>query len=151
MSVARYFDEMNYGPAPEADTEVRAWLKRHDASFGHFIEGAFVKPSSGAYIDSTEPATGNKLARIANGNAADVDAAVAAARKAQDKWAKIGGPARARHLYALARAVQRHGRMFSVLESLDGGKPVRESRDIDIPLVARHFYHHAGWAQLQER
>ncbi len=66
-------------------------------------------------------------------------------------WAKIGGPARARHLYALARAVQRHGRLFAVLESLDGGKPVRESRDIDIPLVARHFYHHAGWAQLQER
>ena len=63
----------------------------------------------------------------------------------------IGGPARARHLYALARAVQRHGRLFAVLESLDGGKPIRESRDIDIPLVARHFYHHAGWAQLQER
>jgi len=151
MSVARYFDEMNYGPAPEADTEVRAWLKRHDATFGHFIDGAFVKPNSGAYIDSSEPATGAKLARIANGDAADVDAAVAAARKAQEKWAKIGGAARARHLYALARAVQRHGRMFAVLESLDGGKPVRESRDIDIPLVARHFYHHAGWAQLQER
>ncbi|HJR22479.1 MAG TPA: aldehyde dehydrogenase family protein, partial [Dongiaceae bacterium] len=151
MSVARYFDEMNYGPAPEADTEVRAWLKRHDSTFGHFIDGAFVKPNSGAYIDSNDPATGAKLARIANGNGADVDAAVAAARKAQDKWAKIGGPARARHLYALARAVQRHGRLFAVLESLDGGKPVRESRDIDIPLVARHFYHHAGWAQLQER
>ena len=151
MSVARYFDEMNYGPAPEADTEVRAWLKRHDATFGHFLDGAFVKPNSGAYIDSSEPATGAKLARIANGDAADVDAAVAAARKAQEKWAKIGGAARARHLYALARAVQRHGRMFAVLESLDGGKPVRESRDIDIPLVARHFYHHAGWAQLQER
>jgi aldehyde dehydrogenase (NAD+) len=150
MSVARYFDEMNYGPAPEADTEVRAWLKRHDATFGHFIDGAFVKPSSGAYIDTMDPSTGAKLARLANGNAADVDAAVAAARKAQDKWAKIGGPARARHLYALARAVQRHGRLFAVLESLDGGKPVRESRDIDIPLVARHFYHHAGWAQLQE-
>jgi aldehyde dehydrogenase (NAD+) len=151
MSVARYFDEMNYGPAPEADTEVRAWLKRHDAIFGNFIDGVFVKPNSGAYIDSMEPGTGAKLARIANGNAADVDAAVVAARKAQEKWARIGGPARARHLYALARAVQRHGRLFAVLESLDGGKPVRESRDIDIPLVARHFYHHAGWAQLQER
>ena len=151
MSVARYFDEMNYGAAPEADTEVRAWLKRHDATFGHFIDGAFVTPNSGAYIDSMEPGTGANLARIASGNAADVDAAVVAARKAQDKWAKIGGPARARHLYALARAVQRHGRLFAVLESLDGGKPVRESRDIDIPLVARHFYHYAGWAQLQER
>ncbi|HJT12285.1 MAG TPA: aldehyde dehydrogenase family protein, partial [Dongiaceae bacterium] len=107
MSVARYFDEMNYGPAPEADTEARAWLKRHDATFGHFIDGAFVTPNSDAYIDSMEPGTGAKLARIASGNAADVDAAVVAARKAQGKWAKIGGPARARHLYALARAVQR--------------------------------------------
>src|SRR5688500_11744197 len=129
MTVARYFDEMNYGPAPEADAEVRAWLKRHDATFGNFIDGKFIPPSSGTYVDSMEPATGAKLARIANGNAADVDAAVAAARRAQDKWAKIGGPARARHLYALARAVQRHGRLFSVLESLDGGKPVRESRE----------------------
>jgi aldehyde dehydrogenase (NAD+) len=151
MSVARYFDEMSYGPAPEADADARAWLKRHDATFGHFIDGAFVAPSSGAYIDTSDPATNTGLARIANGNAADVDAAVAAARKAQGPWAKMGGPARARHLYALARAVQRNGRLFAVLESMDGGKPVRESRDIDIPLVARHFYHHAGWAQLQER
>jgi aldehyde dehydrogenase (NAD+) len=151
MSVARYFDEMSYGPAPEADTEARAWLKRHDATFGHFIDGAFVEPSSGAYLDTMDPATGAKLARIAAGSAADVDAAVAAARKAQGPWAKLGGPARARHLYALARAVQRHGRLFAVLESMDGGKPVRESRDLDIPLVARHFYYHAGWAQLQER
>jgi aldehyde dehydrogenase (NAD+) len=151
MSVARYFDEMSYGPAPEADTEARAWLKRHGATFGHFIDGAFVAPSSGGHFDTMEPATGARLARIAQGSAADVDAAVAAARKAQQQWAKIGGPARARRLYALARAVQRHGRLFAVLESLDGGKPVRESRDLDIPLVARHFYHHAGWAQLQER
>jgi aldehyde dehydrogenase (NAD+) len=151
MSVARYFDEMSYGPAPEADTEARAWLKRHNATFGHFIDGAFAAPVSGAYIDTSDPSTNAKLARIANGDAADVDAAVAVARKAQEKWARIGGPARARHLYALARAVQRHGRLFAVLESMDGGKPVRESRDIDIPLVARHFYHHAGWAQLQER
>src|SRR5687767_1631221 len=151
MTVARYFDEMNYGPAPEADAEVRAWLKRHDATFGNFIDGKFIPPSSGTYVDSMEPATGAKLARIANANAADVDAAVAAARKAQDKWAKIGGPARARHLYALARAVQKHSRRLAVLESLDNGKPIRETRDIDVPLVARHFYHHAGWAQLLER
>src|SRR6185503_8927769 len=105
MSVARYFDEMSYGRAPEADTEARAWLRRHDATFGHFIDGAFVAPSSGAYIDTMDPATGAKLARIANGNAADVAAAVTAARKAQGPWATMGGPARARHLYALARAV----------------------------------------------
>ncbi|HET6620430.1 MAG TPA: aldehyde dehydrogenase family protein [Dongiaceae bacterium] len=151
MSVARSFEEMSYGPAHEADAEARAWLKRHDATFGHFIDGRFVPPSSGKHFDTMEPATGATLARIAAGDAADVDAAVAAARRVQQKWAKIGGPARARHLYALARSVQRHGRLFAVLESLDGGKPVRESRDLDIPLVARHFYHHAGWAQLQER
>ncbi|MGH6892015.1 MAG: aldehyde dehydrogenase family protein [Dongiaceae bacterium] len=151
MSVARYFDDMSYGPAPESDTEARAWLRRHDATFGHFVDGAFLPPSSGAYLDTIEPGTGAKLARIAAGDAADVDAAVTAARKAQGPWAKIGGQARARHLYALARAVQRHGRLFAVLESIDGGKPIRESRDIDIPLVARHFYHHAGWAQLQDR
>ncbi len=151
MSVARYFDDMSYGPAPESDTEARAWLKRRDATFGHFIDGAFVPPSAGAYLDTIEPGTGARLAQIAAGDAADVDAAVAAARKAQGPWAKMGGQARARHLYALARGVQRHGRLFAVLESIDGGKPIRESRDIDIPLVARHFYHHAGWAQLQDR
>ncbi|HEX6119324.1 MAG TPA: aldehyde dehydrogenase family protein, partial [Dongiaceae bacterium] len=90
MSVARYFDEMSYGPAPEADTEARAWLKRHNATFGHFIDGAFVAPSSGKHFDTMEPATGAHLARIAAGDAADVDAAVAAARKAQQRWAKIG-------------------------------------------------------------
>ena len=126
MSVARYFDEMNYGPAPEADTEVRAWLKRHDAAFGHFIDGEFVPPSSGDLRRQDGAGDRRKLARIANGNAADVDAAVAAARKAQGKWAKLGGPARARHLYALARMVQRHGRLFAVLEALDNGKPIRE-------------------------
>ena len=149
MSVARYFDEMSYGPAPEADTEARAWLKKHEGSFGHFIDGRFVKPKGGKLFDSYEPATGAKLARVAQGNAADIDAAVKAARKAQAKWAKIGGPARARHLYALARATQRHARLLAVVEALDNGKPVREARDIDVPLVARHFYHHAGWAQLQ--
>lgn len=149
MSVARYFDEMSYGPAPEADGDARAWLKKHEGGFGHFINGAFVKPQDGQYFDSLEPATGAKLARVAQGSAADVDAAVAAARAAQGKWAKLSGHARARHLYALARAVQRHGRILAVVEAIDNGKPVRETRDIDVPLVARHFYHHAGWAQLQ--
>lgn len=149
MSVARYFDEMSYGPAPEADGEARAWLKKHEGGFGHFIGGAFQKPSDGKYFDAFEPATDAKIARVALGNAADVDAAVAAARKAQGPWAKLSGHARARHLYALARAVQRNGRLLSVVEAIDNGKPIRETRDIDIPLVARHFYYHAGWAQLQ--
>jgi aldehyde dehydrogenase (NAD+) len=151
MSVTRYFETMEYGPAPEADTEARDWLKRHDSRFGHFIGGAFVEPAGGAYFDSNEPATGAPLARVAQGDAADVDAAVATARKAQSPWWTLGGPARARHLYALARMIQRHGRLFAVLEALDNGKPIRETRDLDVPLATRHFYHHAGWAQLQER
>ncbi len=151
MSVATFFDSMEYGPAPEADGEARAWLKRHGAELGHFIDGGFVAPAAGGWFDTAEPATGARLARVARGDAADVDAAVAAARRAQGKWAKLGGPARARHLYALARMIQRHGRLLAVLEALDNGKPIRETRDLDVPLAARHFYHHAGWAQLQER
>ncbi|WP_374309434.1 aldehyde dehydrogenase family protein [Dongia sp.] len=149
MSVARYFDEMSYGPAPEADGEARAWLKRHEAGFGHFIGGGFVKPAGGQYFNAVDPATGAILGRVAQGDASDVDKAVAAARKAQGAWAKLPGHARARHLYALARAVQRHARLFAVIEALDNGKPIRETRDIDVPQVARHFYYHAGWAQLQ--
>src|SRR5262245_41113031 len=151
MSVARYFETMDYGPAPEADTEARDWLKRHEGRFGHFIGGAFAKSAGGGYFDSMEPATGALLAKVAQGDKADVDAAVAAARRAQGPWWKLGGLARARHLYALARMIQRHGRLFAVLEALDNGKPIRETRDIDVPLAARHFYYHAGWAQLQER
>ena len=112
---------------------------------------SFAKPAGGTYFDSMEPATGALLAKVAQGDAADVDAAVAAARRAQGPWWKLGGQGRARHLYALARMVQRHGRLFAVLEALDNGKPIRETRDLDVPLAARHFYHHAGWAQLQER
>lgn len=150
MTVARYFDEMSYGPAPEADTEARQWLVRHKGEFGHFINGAFVASSSGKTFDTFEPATGALLAKVALGGAKDVDEAVAAARKAQGSWAKLPGHARARHLYALARMIQRHARLIAVVEAIDNGKPIRETRDIDIPLAARHFYHHAGWAQLQE-
>ena len=146
MSVAEYFETMDYGPAPESDAEARAWLATHKSSFGHFINGAFTPPQT--QFDSKEPATGKLLARLASGTAEDVDAAVAAARAAFDPWAKLGGPARARHLYALARMVQRHARLFAVLEAIDNGKPIRETRDLDVPLAARHFYHHAGWAQL---
>ncbi|NRQ16817.1 aldehyde dehydrogenase family protein [Ensifer sesbaniae] len=150
MTVARYFDEMSYGPAPEADTEARQWLARHKGEFGHFINGAFVASASGKTFETNEPATGKLLAKIALGGAKDVDDAVAAARKAQGPWAKLPGHARARHLYALARMIQRHARLIAVVEAIDNGKPIRETRDIDVPLAARHFYHHAGWAQLQE-
>jgi aldehyde dehydrogenase (NAD+) len=151
MTVAHYYDTMDYGPAPEADGEARAWLKRHGAVFGHFIAGEFVAPQAGAHLTTLEPATGKALAKIAQGAAVDVEAAVAAARAAQTHWERLGGHGRARHLYALARMLQRHARLFAVLEAIDNGKPVRETRDLDIPLAARHFLHHAGWAQLQER
>jgi len=141
---------MDYGPAPEDDQPARAWLARHADGFGHFIGGAWRAGDANDAFETREPATGARLARIAQGSAADVDAAVRAARAALPGWHAAGGAARARRLYALARMVQRHSRLFAVLEALDNGKPIREARDIDVPLVARHFYHHAGWAQLQD-
>ena len=150
MSVAAIFESMEYGPAPESDGQARAWLEEHGRAFGLFIGGGWAEPASGESLETSNPATGEVLARIAQAGPADVDAAVAAARKAQPGWNKLGGYGRARYLYALARLVQKHSRLFAVLESMDNGKPVRESRDIDVPLAARHFYHHAGWAQLME-
>ncbi len=149
MTVAHYLDTMDYAPAPEGSAEARAWLDTHAAGFGHFIHGAWVGARRDTAFECHDPATGQVLARIAQGSTADVDAAVAAARAAQGPWAAAGGAVRARHLYALARMVQRHARLLAVVESLDNGKPIRETRDIDVPLVARHFYHHAGWAQVQ--
>ena len=142
--VADIFATLEYGPAPEAYEEVRAWLAAK-APFGHVIDGA---QAMGDGFKTHNPATGEVLAEVSQGTAADVDAAVKAARRAQPEWAALSGHQRARHLYALARQVQKHARALSVLETLDTGKPIRESRDIDLPLVARHFYYHAGMAQL---
>ncbi|UCH28002.1 MAG: aldehyde dehydrogenase family protein [Trueperaceae bacterium] len=141
---------MTYGPAPESDEYAVQWLERHQRRFDHFIGGKFVKPVAGKVFETVNPAEVTVLAEVAYGDAKDVDKAVKAARKAQPAWAGLSGHARARYLYALARQVQKHARLLAVLESLDNGKPIRETRDIDIPLVARHFYHHAGWAQLLE-
>jgi aldehyde dehydrogenase (NAD+) len=146
MTIKEIFDAMSYGPAPESSAEALAWLTKHNARFGHWIDGAFTTP--GETFTTTNPATGKALATVTQGSASDVDAAVAAARRAQPKWARLSGHQRAKHLYALARIVQKQSRLFAVLETLDNGKPIRESRDIDIPLVARHFYYHAGLAQL---
>lgn len=146
MTVKEIFETMDYGPAPESAGEALAWLVDRGDRFGHFIDGRFTAP--GDSFESRNPATGEVLATLTQASAADVDAAVAAARAAQGKWARLGGHGRARHLYALARLVQKHARLFSVLETLDNGKPIRESRDIDVPLVARHFDYHAGLAQL---
>ena len=149
MKVAEIFETMEYGPAPEAAGPAVAWLDAHERSFGHFIDGAFVPGHD--HFDSVNPATGQKLARVAQASPAEVDSAVAAARRALPAWSALSGHARARYLYAIARQVQRNSRLLAVLETLDNGKPIRETRDIDVPLVARHFYHHAGWAQLLER
>ena len=147
-TVREAFETMAYGPAPEADTAAREWLSKHDAKFGHFIGGEWT--SAAAPFDVSNPATGKRIAQVSQGSKKDVDAAVKAARKALPAWQALGGHGRAKYLYALARAVQRNSRLLAVLESMDNGKSIRETRDIDVPLVARHLYHHAGWAQLME-
>ncbi len=151
MSIVEKFMTMEYGPAPEDPREALAWLDRHSRCFGHFINGTWQAPAAGTNFETTDPSTGEKLATVAQGSAADVDSAVKAARAALPAWQSLTPHARARYLYALARQVQKHSRWLAVLETLDNGKPIRESRDIDIPLVARHFYHHSGWAQLLEQ
>src|SRR6266849_4609580 len=148
MSIVEKFISMEYGPAPEDPREALVWLDRHGRRLGHFINDAFQPPAQGQYFDTADPSTGETLASVAQGSAADIDAAVKAARSALPLWQSLTPHARARYLYALARQVQKHSRRLAVLETMDNGKPIRESRDIDIPLVARHFYHHAGWAQL---
>ena len=145
-SVAEIFETLEYGPAPESDKEALAWLAKHERVFGHFIGGRWTEP--GETFDVINPATRELLARVTEGSKSDVDAAVGAARAALPAWQALTPHARARWLYALARGIQKHSRLLAVVESMDNGKSIRETRDIDIPLVARHFYHHAGWAQL---
>ncbi len=140
---------MDYGLAPEEATHVRAWLKRHGGRFGHYVDGAF-RPEGDDRFPVINPATGETLGTVARAGKAEVDAAVSAATRAHARWSKLPGIERARHLYALARQVQKHARFLAVLETLDNGKPIRETRDIDVPLVARHFHYHAGWAARLE-
>jgi aldehyde dehydrogenase (NAD+) len=147
-SVSEIFKSMEYGPAPEADQQARQWLGKFEKVFGQFINGEWTEP--GQTFDVINPANREVLARVTQGTKGDVDAAVSAARAALPGWQALDGHARARYLYALARGIQKHSRLFAVMESMDNGKSIRETRDIDIPLVARHFYHHAGWAQLLE-
>jgi len=148
MTVNEIFKTMDYGPAPEGDGEVRAWLASHKAKFGHYIGGAWTKPAK--TFESRNPATGEVLGHVSQASAKQVDEAVKAARAAFPRWSKRPGHGRAKVLYALARLIQKQSRLFAVLETMDNGKPIREARDIDIPLVARHFYFHAGMAQLQD-
>lgn len=150
MNVKTIYETMTYGPAPENPALAKEWLANYKNRFSLFVNGKWQKPLSGEYFESINPATEKVLAQVALAGEKDVEKAVFAAKKALPEWIKLGCHGRARFLYGLARQIQKHSRLFAVLESLDNGKPIRESRDIDIPLVARHFYHHAGWAQLRD-
>ena len=148
MQVAKILETMEYGPAPESAAPANAWLDAHDRRFGMFIGGEWTAPGDGRMFDSVNPANGKPFAQVTQASEEEVERAVAAAQTAFEGWSQAPGHVRARYLYALARQIQKHARLLAVLETLDNGKPIRETRDIDIPLVARHFYHHAGWAQL---
>lgn len=143
-TVTEILQTLDYGPSREGDGPARDWIAGH-APFGHYIGGKWVKGATS--FATLNPATGEELAQVAQGTADDIAAAVRAARKAQPGWARRSGHDRARYLYALARHLQKHERLFAVLEVLDNGKPIREARDADVPLAVRHFYHHAGWAE----
>jgi aldehyde dehydrogenase (NAD+) len=151
MSLLDIFETMDYGPAPESPAAVNAWLDEHERKFGMFIDNQWVSPEDVEYYPSYNPADGEKLADTVQAGQVEVDQAVHAARRAFESWSTAAGTVRARYIYALARNIQKHHRLLAVLESLDNGKPIRESRDIDVPLLARHFYYHAGWAQLMDR
>jgi aldehyde dehydrogenase (NAD+) len=144
------FKTMEYGPAPESPDAANAWLDDHDRKFGLFINNEWVMPKGAKYHSSYDPSNGVFLGKFVQATKKDVDAAVGAARTAYTSWSKTAGVARARYMYAIARNIQKHHRLLAVVESMDNGKPIRESRDIDVPLLARHFYYYAGWAQLME-
>ncbi|WP_416208743.1 aldehyde dehydrogenase family protein [Janthinobacterium sp. GMG1] len=146
-TINEILNTMDYGPAPESQKEAQAWLDGHQRTFGLFIDNAWSAPAE--LFASTNPADGTRLAELTQATDLDVERAVEAARRALPVWQGMGGHGRAKVMYALARLLQKHSRLFAVLETLDNGKTIRETRDIDLPLAARHFYHHAGWAQLQ--
>jgi aldehyde dehydrogenase (NAD+) len=151
MTILQEFEQLNYSQALESDCEAQAWLQQNNHRFGHYIDGAFVSQADAALIDVCNPATSELLAQIEVASSEQIDIAIASARQAQPGWWALGGLGRAKILYALARNLQKQSRLAAVLESLDNGKPIRESRDADIPLAIRHFYHHAGWAKLQQQ
>ena len=151
MTIIESFEKLDYSEALESSSEAQKWLEVNGRRFGQFINGKFVNQKDAKLIASLDPSNGDLLANIEVASNTQLDNAVKAARKAQPGWQSLGGHGRAKVLYALARLLQKNSRLIAVLETLDNGKPIRESRDIDIPLAIRHFYHHAGWAQLQEK
>jgi len=146
VGITEIFETMDYGPAPESAALANEWLEINGRAFGHYIDGRWTAPTD--LFEVFNPASGNAIARVSQGTATDVDTAVKAARAALPNWKALGGHGRAKFLYAIARQIQKNSRLFAVLETMDNGKPIRETRDIDVPLVARHFTYHAGWAQL---
>jgi len=147
-SVGDIFASMEYGPAPESDKIAQNWLEDHNRKFGLFINNEWVHPEGRKTYDTKSPATGAVLAGTTQGNSEDVDKAVTAARDAHNTWSKLSGHERAKHLYSIARHVQKHSRLVAVVEALDNGKSIRETRDADTAVVIRHLYHYAGWADL---
>lgn len=142
ISSIDFSSDWEYAPSPESTDHINL-KKKYDL----FIGGKFVKPKSGKYFKTINPATEEVLAEIADADEKDVDLAVKAARKAYNEvWSKLSGKERGKYIYRIARLIQERAREFSVIESLDGGKPIRESRDIDVPLAAAHFFYYAGWA-----
>ncbi len=148
MSVTDILESMEYGPAPESPQFVNEWLDHHQRRFGQFIGGSWVQ--SNESFEVFNPGNGSVICTVGQTDDAQVDAAVRAARTALPLWQGLTGEERGRYLYVIARQIQKHARLFAVLESMDNGKPIRETRDLDIPLAARHFYYHAGWAALLE-
>jgi len=144
------FKTVDYGPAPESPSAANTWLEEHERKFGLFVNNEWVTPKDAKTYPSIDPSNGEHLAETTQAGKPEVDQAVAAARAAFGSWSQTPGVVRARYMYAIARNIQKHHRLLAVLESMDNGKPIRESRDIDVPLLARHFYYNAGWAQLME-
>jgi aldehyde dehydrogenase (NAD+) len=149
-SIAEIFEKLEYGPAPESAAVAMAWMDDHDRHFGHFINGEWVKPEGRKIYETSAPATGEVLCKTIQGTEEDVNLAVQSARTAYEMWGKLSPHERARHIYSLARHMQKHARLIAVVESLDNGKPIRETRDADVQVVIRHLYHYAGWAQLYD-
>jgi aldehyde dehydrogenase (NAD+) len=134
-----------YSEAPESTSHIQI-QKKYDL----YIDGKFTKPVKGKYFDTINPANDEKISVVAEATKEDVDKAVKAARKAFNEWSKLSGKERGKYIFRIARLIQERAREFAVIESMDGGKPIRESRDVDIPLAANHFFYHAGWADKLE-
>lgn len=149
-SVSELMKTLEYGPAPEDRSAADKWIADHNGKFGHFIDNQWVHPEGRTYKQSIAPKDYGVLCETIDGTAEDADVAMQSSHQAQREWAALSGFERSKHLYNIARLVQKHSRLFDVVEALDNGKTMRESRDADIPTVIRWLYHYAGWAQLMD-